>query len=265
MVDKSEKFSWLVRLGYAARGLTYFLLGYMALGTRIGEGDGNTAVLNMLQDVPLGTPLLYLMALGLAGYVVFKLASAIGDVQNRGTDTKGIAKRIGDGASAVAYSILAYTALEFAQGTRHSAEGGQSQETAGTVLDWALGDLIIGLIGLGFLIGAFMQAKDAATGSFMHRVSPRAPNVIEPIGRAGHAARAVVFALIGWSLVQAAWLDSEAQVKGLGDALLSLRESGTIYTLIAVGLMLFGVFSMAVSRYRIIPDIDGSGLKPSFR
>ena len=32
MVDKSEKFSWLVRLGYAARGLTYFLLGYMALG-----------------------------------------------------------------------------------------------------------------------------------------------------------------------------------------------------------------------------------------
>jgi hypothetical protein len=265
MVDKSEKFSWLVRLGYAARGLTYFLLGYMALGTRIGGGDGNTAVLDMLQDVPLGTPLLYLMALGLAGYVVFKLASAIGDVQNRGTDTKGIAKRIGDGASAVAYSILAYTALEFAQGTRHSAEGGQSQETAGTVLDWALGDLIIGLIGLGFLIGAFMQAKDAVTGSFMHRVSPRAPNVIEPIGRAGHAARAVVFALIGWSLVQAAWLDSEAQVKGLGDALLSLRESGTIYTLIAVGLMLFGVFSMAVSRYRIIPDIDASGLKPSFR
>ena len=265
MVDKSEKFSWLVRLGYAARGLTYFLLGYMALGTRIGEGDGNTAVLDMLQDVPLGTPLLYLMALGLAGYVVFKLASAIGDVQNRGTDTNGVAKRIGDGASAVAYSILAYAALQFAQGTRHSAEGGQSQETAGTVLDWALGDLIIGLIGLGFLIGAFMQAKDAVTGSFMHRVSPRAPNAIEPIGRAGHAARAVVFALIGWSLVRAAWLDSEAQVKGLGDALLSLRESGTIYTLIAVGLMLFGVFSMAVSRYRIIPDIDAGGLKPSFR
>jgi hypothetical protein len=182
----------------------------MALGTRILEGDGNTAVLDLLQDVPFGTPLLYLMALGLAGYVLFKLASAIGDVQNRGADTKGIAKRIGDGASAVAYLVLAYTALEFAQGTRRNAEGGQSQETAGTVLDWALGDLIIGLIGLGFLIGAFMQAKDAVTGSFMHRVSPRAPNVIEPIGRAGHAARAVVFALIGWSLVQAAWLDSEA-------------------------------------------------------
>ena len=263
MVDKSEKFSWLVRLGYAARGLTYFLLGYMALGTRIGEGDSNTAVLDMLQDVPLGVPLLYLMALGLAAYVIFKLASAIGDVQNRGTDTKGIAKRIGDGASAVAYSVLAYAALQFAQGDKQSADNGESQQTAGTVLDWGLGEIVIGIIGVGFIVGAFMQAKGAVTGSFMHRVSPRAPNAIEPIGRAGFAARPVVFAIIGWSLVQAAWFDSEAQVKGLGDALATLRESGTMYTLVAIGLMLFGVFSMAVSRYRIIPDIDARDLKPS--
>ena len=263
MIDKSEKFSWLVRLGYAARGVTYFLLGYMALGTRIGEGDSNTAVLDMLQEVPLGVPLLYLMALGLAAYVVFKLASAIGDVQNRGTDTKGVLKRVGDGASAVAYSILAYTALQFAQGDKQSADNGESQQTAGTVLDWSLGDLIIGVVGVGFIIGAFMQAKGALTGSFMDRVSPRAPNAIEPIGRGGFAARAIVFAIIGWSLVRAAWFDSEAQVKGLGDALLTLRESGTLYTLVAIGLMLFGVFSLAVSRYRIIPDIGARDLKPS--
>lgn len=263
MVDKSEKFSWLVRLGYAARGLTYFLLGYMALGTRISDGDGNTAVLHMLQDVPLGTALLYLMTLGLVGYVLFKLASAIGDVQNRGTDAKGILKRIGDGASAIAYSALAYAALQFAQGTRRDADGGQGQEAAATVLDWTLGDLVIGLIGAGFVVGALMQAKEAATASFMHRVSPRAPNAIEPIGRAGHAARTVVFAIIGWSLVQAAWLDSEAEVMGLGDALLSMRESDTLYTLVAIGLMLFGVFSMAVSRYRIIPHIGAGDLKPS--
>ena len=64
-------------------------------------------------------------------------------------------------------------------------------------------------------------------------------------------------------LVQAAWLDSEAQVKGLGDALATLRDNGSMYTLVAIGLMLFGIFSMAVSRYRIIPDIDAHDLKPS--
>ena len=31
MVDKSQKFITLVRLGYAARGITYVLLGWIAL------------------------------------------------------------------------------------------------------------------------------------------------------------------------------------------------------------------------------------------
>lgn len=265
MVDKSEKFRWLVRLGYAARGVTYILLGWLALGTRAQSGEGNEAVFEHLQDMPLGTPILYLMAVGLVGYVLFKLASAIGDVQNRGTGTEGIAKRIGDVASAVAYTVLAYAALQFATGSRQSADGGQSQETASTVLDWSLGGVVIGAVGLGFIIGALMQAKEAATGHFMHRVSAEAPRGIEAVGRAGHAARAVVFAIIGWSLVQSAWFQSSSEVKGLGEALMSLRESGALYTLVAVGLMLFGAFSLVVARYRIIPDIDPERLKPSFR
>lgn len=265
MVDKSEKFRWLVRLGYAARGLTYFLLGYMALGTRAHPDEGNQAVFDMLQDVPLGTPLLYLIALGLTAYLVFKLASALGDVQHRGSDKTGILKRIGDGASAVAYAVLAYAALQFAQGTKQTADAGQGQQAAGSVLDWTLGGVVVGIVGLGFLVAAFMQAKDAATGDFMKRVSARAPSAIGPVGRAGYAARAVVFALVGWSLVQAAWFDSETQVQGLGEALLSLRGSGLAYTIVCIGLMLFGAFSMVVSRYRIIPDFGAEGLKPNFR
>ena len=71
MVDKSEKFSWLVRVGYAARGLTYFLLGYLALGARAPD-EGNQAVFEMLQDVPGGTAILYVMAVGLLAYALFK-------------------------------------------------------------------------------------------------------------------------------------------------------------------------------------------------
>lgn len=265
MVDKSEKFSWLVRLGYAARGVTYILLGWLALGTRAEAGEGNQGVFAHLQEMPLGTPILYLMAIGLTAYVLFKFAAAVGDVENRGSDTKGIVKRIGDAASGVAYTILAFAALQFASGSKQSAGGGESQQTASSILDWTLGGLLIGAVGLGFLVGALMQAKEAATGHFMHRVSPRAPNGIEAVGRAGHAARAVVFGIIGWSLVQSAWFNSSSEVKGLGEALVSLRESGTVYTLVAVGLMLFGAFSLVVSRYRIIPHLDRESLKPSFR
>ena len=52
-------------------------------------------------------------------------------------------------------------------------------------------------------------------------------------------------------------------MKGLGEAILSLRQSGFVYTLVCVGLMIFGAFSLIVARYRIIPDIHRRDLKPS--
>ena len=37
---------------------------------------------------------------------------------------------------------------------------------------------------------------------------------------------------------------------------------GSIYTLVAIGLMLFGLFNLVIARYRIIPDLGIEGLKP---
>lgn len=267
MVDKSEKFITLVRLGYAARGLTYMLLGYIALGTggAAAEGGGK-AVFDWLQEVPAGTAILWVMALGLLAYSLFKLLSAIADIQHRGSDKMGILKRVGDFASGCAYGFLAFAAYQFATGEKSSATGsGSSQQMAGSVLSFELGGLLIGLIGIGFLVGGFMQAKEALTAAFMRRISARAPTGIEAVGRVGHAARAVVFAIIGWSLVQSAWLSQSSEVKGLGEAILSLRGMGLLYTLVAFGLLLFGLFSLVVARYRIIPDFGPEGLKPKFR
>ena len=125
-----------------------------------------------------------------------------------------------------------------------------------------LGEFVIGIVGVGFLVGALMQAKSAITATFMHHVGRGAPAAMEPIGRLGHGARAVVFAIVGWSLVQSAWLESEGPVKGLGDALMSLSDTGALYTVVAIGLLLFGLFSLVVARYVIIPDVHMADLKP---
>ncbi|ANY20825.1 hypothetical protein A6F68_02325 [Tsuneonella dongtanensis] len=263
MVDKSEKFSWFVRLGYAARGVVYILLGYIALSTVGKADDGQAAVFDMMQDVPFGTPLLYLIALGLLAYAAFKAIDAATDIENHGDDAKGKAKRIGAAASAIAHTLLAWTAYQFASGTKQQSEGagGQSQETASTLLSWDLGALALGIVGVGFIVGAAMQAKSAWTASFMKHIGGGAPRHVKPIGRAGHAARAIVFLLIGWSLVKSAWLSQSSEVKGLGEAIVALSGSG-IYSLVAIGLIFFGVFSLITSRYRIIPDIQKGDLKP---
>ena len=267
MVDKSEKFRWLVRLGYAARGLVYIVLGYLALTTASRAEGGGTAVFDTLHDVPLGTALLWLMAVGLLAYAIFKFLSAAADVQHHGTSAGGLAKRTGDAASAVAHAVLAFGAFQYASGSDAPPSGPSGgEQAAGMILAMPLGEALVGLVGLGFLAGAVMQARSALTGRFMARVSPAAPAAVRPVGRLGYAARAVVFVIVGWSLVQSAWLDSEAPVKDLGEAIGALHGGGgPLYTAVALGLLLFGLFSLVVSRYRIIPDLHASDLKPGLR
>lgn len=249
MVDKSEKVRWLVRLGYLARGLVYILIGYLAFEARdTGKAEeGASGVFALLQDVPLGTALLYPVAIGLAGYAIFRFSSAILDSENHGTDKEGIAHRIGHFGSGLAHLFLAYAAFQFAQGSR---------QVAGLILSFELGSFILGLIGAGFLIAGAMQAKKAATASFMQRVSSLAPTFTCWLGRVGHAARALVFAVIGWSLLQSAWFDNSSQVKSLGGAIGALSDHATVHTFVALGLLVFGIFSVILSRYRIVPDID---------
>ncbi|MXO73831.1 DUF1206 domain-containing protein [Altererythrobacter aerius] len=264
MVDKSEKFSWLVRIGYAARGVVYILLGYLALSTAGKAGDGQAAVFDMIQDAPMGEVILYLVALGLLAYAVFKAIDAASNIESHSDDASGKGKRVGAAASAIAHLVLAYTAYQFAAGEKQQSagEGGSGQEVAGSLLTWDMGPVLLGLVGLGFLVAAAVQAKNAYTGNFMKHVSGSAPRYVEPIGRAGHASRAVVFALIGWSLIKGAWFSRSGEIKGLGEALVALSDNGVIYPLVALGLILFGVFSLIIARYRIIPDIRKDNLKP---
>ncbi len=264
MSDATRKFTWLVRLGYAARGLVYLILGYLALAAAAQVKKGGTAAFEVLRGVPLGTLVLWAVAVGLLAYALFKAISALADIENHGTGWKGTGKRIGSAASAIAHTILAYAAFQYARGSKQSGSTGSDggRDMAGSVLELPLGELAVGLVGLGFLLGAALQAKNAITAGFLKHIAADAPAVIEPLGRIGHTARFAVFAIIGWSLAQAAWLDNEAAVKGLGEAILSMRDLGSsLYTISAAGLLCFGLFSLIVSRFRIIPELHTSDLK----
>lgn len=263
MVDKSQRFITLVRLGFAARGLTYMLLGWLALETARRVEAGNEAVFNLLDEWSAGKVVLWIVALGLLAYAVFKFICAGGDIMHRGNDAKGVAERVGDAASGVAYTILAYAAYQFATDEKEAAHDA-TRQTAASVLSMDLGGVLLGVVGLGFLAGAAMQARHALTARFMRTLDARAPREAVLIGRIGHAARAAVFAVIGWSMVRAAWIDSASEVKGVGEALASLRDNNVLYTGVSVGLILFGAFSMIMARYAIIPDIGRQDLRIKF-
>ena len=265
MADTSERFRLLVRVGYAARGLVYILLGYLGLSSAGEASAGPQATFDFLQQVPLGSAVLYVVAIGLSAYAVYKFIAALGDVENHGSDAKGVAHRIGYFASGLAHAVLAWAAFQFAWGDKRSSSGDGSEQAAVTLLAWDLGTAVLGAIGIGFVAAAAFQARSAITAHFMRSVEAGITSSICWIGRGGYAARAVVFLIIGWSLIRSAWIHDGAEVKGLGDALMSLRDAGALYTVVAIGLLMFGVFSLIVARFRTIPPIDRHDLKPTFR
>jgi hypothetical protein len=82
-----------------------------------------------------------------------------------------------------------------------------------------------------------------------------APSFVKPAGQVGYAARALVLTIVGWFIVRAG-LDGE-RLRSFGDALAIIRNAQPLlFQLVAVGLILFGIASLAVARYRVIRDED---------
>lgn len=265
MVDKSEKFSTLVRVGYFSRAILYAVLGLIALTSAEKISQGTDGIFIAIKEFPLGIAILWLMVVGLFAYALFRLASTFFDVENHGSDKKGWGMRIGHAGSAIGHFAMAFSAFKFATSAGGSSGGG-AQEAAAGVLSITLGGVVLGTLGLVFFIAAFAQAKKGITGSFMNRISSQAPASTRLLGGAGFIARGVVFVVIGWSLIKAGFLSSGSdQIKTLGDAVASLSGEGILFILVAIGLLTFGVFSLILARYRIIPDLDASGKIPSFR
>jgi hypothetical protein len=267
MIDKSAKFTQLVRVGYFARAILYIVLGLIALTSAARIREGTNGAMQAIENFPGGTFILWILVIGLTAYALFRFASTFFDIENHGSQGRGLAARVGHAGSGIAHLALAWSAFQFATSGTGGSSGsaGGAQDAASGVLSMSLGPVLLGLLGLALIVAAAFQAKEAYTGNFMRRVDRRAPDATRWIGRAGFAARAVVYLIIGWSLVQAAWLVSSSQVETLGGAVASLADDGVWFTLVAIGLLAFGLFSLILARYRIIPDLDVSGRVPAFR
>lgn len=254
-MNRLRRLETFARAGWLARGIVYCLLAYIALSSAGASDAGPQGAFRSVRDMPAGSILLILLAIGLALYGAYRLYGAALDSEGKGEDAKGIAIRLGYAGSGIAHFLLAWAALRLASGNADGS-GGREKEAAGMLLDMPLGGTLLGAVGLGFLVAAAHQAAKAWTTEFMKGVAPEAPAWVVPVGRAGLAARAVVFAVIGYSLVRAGWFDTAGEVKGVGDALSALTEHAALYTLVAAGLFLFGIHSLVEARWRRIRDED---------
>lgn len=251
--DKATWMKILARLGYAAKGVVYLIIGVLAVEG--GVAGGSRSALIQINQQPFGRVLLTLVAIGLLAYAIWRFVHGITDPENEGDDAKALAKRAGYVASGVVYGALAFSAAQIAFG---NGGGNGAQHWTAEVLDLAFGRWLVGLAGVGVILGGLHQLQQAITAKFkedfaLSEINPEQERWAVRAGRAGHAARTVVYLIIGWFLMQAALTYSSSEVGGLGEALSTLQQQPYGRWLLGaagVGLVCYGIYCFVLARYR---------------
>lgn len=257
-------FERLARFGFAAKGLVYFIVGFLAAQAAFGTGGRTTDTSGALSTIvtqPFGKFLLSLVTIGLIGYVLLRIAQAILNPEHAGEkmDAKRIAQRLGYAFSALAYSGLALTAVKLIIGSGGSS-GNATQDWTARFLAQPFGRWLVGLAGVIAIGVGFSYLYEAYKAKFRRHLKLSQMSRAEQtwavrLGRFGIAARGIVFGIIGLFLIQAAKQSDASQAKGFGEALAILAQQPAgpwLLGIVALGLIAYGIYSLVEARYRQI-------------
>lgn len=250
----------LARLGYAARGIVYALVGILAVQAAFGGRGQTTDSRGAIQKIAQeSTALLWLVALGLFGYALWKVIQGVLDPEGKGSDAKGWIQRGAMVVSGLLYGGLAWAAVKMATGNGGSGGGGSQGFTA-EMMAKPFGRWLVALAGLAVIVYAVYEMYKGWTEKFkrklkMGEMEPEEQKIATWTGKAGLLARGIVFILSGWFLVQAALRFDPSQARGLSGALDTLASQPFgpwLLGLVALGLVAFGAYSILQARYRRI-------------
>ncbi|MET7295755.1 DUF1206 domain-containing protein [Streptomyces griseoloalbus] len=249
------------RAGLTARGVIYLLVGVLALRIAFGDGQRQAdrgGALAELAGKPFGAVLLWALGLGLVGMALWRLSQALFGAD--GKDGRSARKRLAAGARCVFYAFVAWSVLAFAV-NRNNGSGSsdrQSRDLTARALEVPAGQWLVGLagvviVGVGAWIGVRAALRKYHDKLKLGELTPRTRRLVDVTGVGGGVARGLVFAAAGVFAVRAAVDYEPGKAKGLDDTLRSFAGTPLgpwLLVCVSAGLVLFGVFSFALARWR---------------
>ncbi|MFI5805361.1 DUF1206 domain-containing protein [Streptomyces sp. NPDC051561] len=259
---RSDTMKYAARAGFTARGVIHLFIGILALQIALG-GGGKSAdqggALSELAEKPFGKVLLWALGIGLIAMALWQLTEALfGSV---GPDGNKPRKRLMAGAMFVFYGFVSYSVLAFAIGSKGSGDGAsdqQSQDVTAKAMGLPAGQWLVGVAALVIVGAGVWIAVQAARRKYheemkIGEMSPRTRKLVDVTGVGGGVSRGLVFAVAGGFAVAAAVTFDPEKAKGMDDTIKSFQETPVgpwLLVVLAIGLMLFGVFSFAMARWR---------------
>ena len=245
------------RVGYFSKGFIYFVVGYLAFKLAIGaegQATGAAGAIRAISTESFGRLVLTLLAAGLGCYAAWRAVQVIWNTENRASDIKGFAIRVGNACSGLTYAVLSMFAAAIAVGVIGPRFGidDSGQMSPDWILDSAIGRGIMAAAGAIFVGVAFDFFFKVAKGKFMRKydlvhMSETVRWIALWAGRIGLTTRGIAFTIIGGLLMVTAYRGTaDGQIHTTEDALawIASQTYGAILIgVMGVGFMLYCVHS----------------------
>jgi hypothetical protein len=250
------------RAGFAARALVYATIGVLAAQVAIGAGGRTTDAHGAIEEIGSGTfgeILLVLVAIGLAGYALWRFVQSIADTEGKGSDMKGLAVRAGYMGSGLLNAGLAFAAVRLLLGS-HDGEHNVAREWAARLLAAPMGPTLVMVAGGVVIAGGLYQFYKAFSEKFRKRLKTAEMEHITRewgmrISKIGLSARGAVYTLCGIYLLLAG---IDANPRKAEDVQGTLREVGSqpygdlLLGLLALGFIAYAGYALINACYRRI-------------
>ena len=248
------------RFGYMAKGVVYGMIGVLAALAAFGPGGettGTSGALQSIAELPFGELVLWIIGIGLIGYIVWDFIKAINDPENEGKGAKGLVKRTGYFISGIIYANLAFGAIKLASHTGNAGSGDSEKTISAKLLEQPFGVWLVGLIGTIIIGYGLYELYSGMKERFMEKFKTNEMNdkerkVARVSGKVGLIARGLVLSMVGFFFIRTAYTHNPEESKGLGGALSELAGQPFgqfLLALAALGLVLYGIYQVIRGRY----------------
>ncbi|NPC95176.1 DUF1206 domain-containing protein [Nocardioides sp. zg-DK7169] len=271
--ERAHGSDWLdhaVRAGLVAYGLVHLMIGWLALQLAFGDREGETSTTGALQELaqqPFGSVLVWLVALGLALLVVWRLLEAFAGHQDEDDDDRW-KKQASSVLKAVVYAALSISAIRVATSSGDSGggkgggkgsggSGGETTTLTAEVMSWPGGQLLIGAVGLAIIGYGLHHLWRAWTDDYREELDAEGRSgdtgtAYLWFGKIGYAAKGLAVGLVGALFVYAAATHDAGRTGGLDEALREVLDQPFgqfLLGVIGVGIGCYGLFAFARARH----------------
>jgi len=256
-VAASPLMTGMARFGLASRGFVYLVLGWLAVQIARGRAHHQANSHGALAEVAresFGRGLLWVLAIGLAAYAVWRVSEAVFGTTS---DGKKAGPRVASLVGGLVYLAFCVATFSFIVG--RSTQGGSQQQVTATarVMSHTGGRWLVGLIGVIVVLVGLTIVFQGAGRKFekdlrINQMSKAARAIVVPLAIVGTIARGVVLAVAGVLVVDAAVTFNARKSTGLDGALHTLAEHAYgpwLLGVFAIGFIAFGLYGFAEARW----------------